>query len=49
MLLQTCRHNFLDKVKVRMRAIKAPTWKKFIEQAEIAEKFAKKFETPKRW
>ena len=25
MLLQTCKHNFLDKVKVRMRAIKAYT------------------------
>ena len=50
MLLQTCRHNFLDKVKVRMGAVKAHTWKKLIEQAEIAEKSAKNFETPKiRW
>jgi len=30
-LLQTCRHNFLDKVKVRMGAVKAHTWKKLIE------------------
>ena len=50
MLLRTCRHNFLDKVKVRMGAVKANTWKELIEQAEIAEKLAKKFETPKsRW
>jgi len=27
MLLQTCMHNFLDIVKVRMRAVKAHTWK----------------------
>ena len=50
MLLQTCRHNFLDKVKVRMGAVKAHTWKELVEQADIAEKSAKKFETPKsRW
>jgi len=50
MLLQTCTHNFLDKVKVRMCTVKAHTWKELIEQAEIAEKSAKKFETPKsRW
>jgi len=47
MLLQTCRHNFLDKVKVHIGAVKAHTWKELIEQAEIAEKSAKKFETPK--
>ena len=47
MLLQTCRHNFLDKVEVRMGAVKAHTWKELIEQAEITEKSAKKFETPK--
>jgi len=46
MLLQTCRHNFLDKVKVRMGAIKAHTWKEHVEQAEKAEKSAKKFEPP---
>jgi len=50
MLLQTCRHNFSDKVKVRIGALKAHTWKELIEQAEIAEKSAKKFETSKsRW
>ena len=50
MLLQMCRHNFFDRVKVRMGAVKAHTWKELIEQAEIAEKSAKKFETPKsRW
>ena len=50
MLLQTCWHNFLDKVKVRMGAVKAHTWKELIEQAEIPEKSAKKFEIPKnRW
>jgi len=50
MLLQTCRHNFLDKVKVLMGVVKAHTWKKLVEQAEIAEKLAKKFESPKsRW
>jgi len=31
MLLQTCRHNFLDKVKVRMGAVKAHTWKELVE------------------
>ena len=50
MLLQTCRHNFLDKVEVRMGAFRGHIWKELIEQAEIAEKSAKKFETPKsRW
>ena len=52
MLLQTCRHNFLDQVEIRMGAIKAHTWKELVEQAEIAEKSAKKFEpsTPKsKW
>jgi len=50
MLLPTCRHNFLDKVEVRMWAVKAHTWKELIKQAEIVEKLAKKFETPKsRW
>ena len=44
MLLQTCRHNFLDQVEVRMGAVKAHTWKELVEQAEIAEKSAKKFE-----
>ena len=41
MLLQTCRHNFLDKVKIRIRAVKAHTWKELIEQAETTEKSAK--------
>ena len=50
MLLQTCRHNFLDKVEVRMGAVKAHTRKLLIEQAEIDQNSAKKFETPKsRW
>ena len=49
MLLQTCRHNFLDQVEIRMGTVKAHTWKELVEQAEIAEKSAKKFEpsTPK--
>ena len=45
MLLQTCRHNFLDKVKVRMGVIKAYTWKELVKHAEIAKKLAKKFES----
>jgi len=52
MLLQTCRHNFLNQVEIRMGAVKAHTWKELVEQAEIAEKSAKKFEpsTPKgKW
>jgi len=44
MLLQTCRHNFLDRVKVHIGAIKAHIWKKLIEQTEIAKKLVKKFE-----
>ena len=44
MLLQTYRHNFLDKVKIRMGAVKAHSWKELVEQAEIAKKSAKKFE-----
>jgi len=44
MLLQTCQHNFLDRIEVHMGAVKAHTWKELIEQAEIAEKLAKKFE-----
>jgi len=44
MLLQTCRHNFLDQVEICMGAIKTHTWKELVEQAEIAEKLAKKFE-----
>ena len=43
-LLQTCRHNFLDRVKVRMGTVKAYTWKELVEQAEIVKKSAKKFE-----
>ena len=52
MLLQTCRHNFLDQVEIRMGGVKAHTWKELVEQAEIAEKSTKKFEpsTPKgKW
>ena len=49
MLLQTCRHNFLDQVEIRMGAVKAHTWKELVEQVKIAKKSAKKFEpsTPK--
>jgi len=43
MLLQTCRHNFLDQVEICMGAVKSHTWKELVEQAEIAEKSAKKF------
>ena len=52
LLLQTYRHNFLDQVEIRMGAVKAHTWKELLEQVEIAEKSAKKFEpsTPKgKW
>ena len=31
MLIQTCRHYFLNKVKVRMGAVKAHTWKELVE------------------
>jgi len=44
MILQTCRHNFLDQVEIRMGAVKAHMWKELVEQAEITEKSAKKFE-----
>ena len=44
MLLQTCWHNFLDRVEVRMGDVKAHTWKELVEQAEIAAKSAKIFE-----
>ena len=44
MLLQTCRHNFLDRIEVCMRAVKIHTWKELVEQTEIAEKLTKKFE-----
>ena len=44
MLLQTCQHNFLDRVEVRIGAVKVHTWKELVEHAEIAEKSAKKFE-----
>jgi len=44
MLLQTCRHNFLDRIEVRMGAVKAHTWMELVEQAEIAEISAKNFE-----
>jgi len=47
MLLQMYMYNFLDKVEVRMGVVKAHTWMELIEQAEIAEKSAKKLETPK--
>ena len=41
MLLQTCRHNFLDQVEIRMGVVKAHTWKELVEQDEITEKSAK--------
>ena len=42
--------HFLDQVEIRMGAVKAHTWKELVKQVEIAEKSAKKFETPKsRW
>jgi len=44
MLLQTCWHNFLNRVKIHMGAVKADTWKELIEQAEKIEKLIKKFE-----
>ena len=44
MLLQTCRHNFLDRIEVRMGVVKTHTWKDLVEEAEIVEKSAKKFE-----
>jgi len=43
MLLQTCRHNFLDQVEICMGVVKAHTWKEPVEQAKIAEKSTKKF------
>ena len=52
MLLQICRHNFLDQVEIHMGAVKAYTWKELVEQAEIAKKLAKNFDssTPKgKW
>jgi len=42
--MQTCRLNFLNQVEIRMGAVKAHTWKELVEQVEIAEKSAKKFE-----
>ena len=47
MLIQTCRHNLLDKVEDHMGAVKAHTWKELLELAEITEKSTKKFETTK--
>ena len=44
MLLETCRHNFLTKVEDRMGAVKAHIWKELVEQAEIAETSAARFE-----
>ena len=52
MLYQTCWHNFLDRVKICMGAVKAHTWKKLMEQTKIAKKSAKKFEPSvlkKKW
>jgi len=47
MSLQTCRHDFLNQVEIRMGAVKVHTWKKLVEQAKIAEKSAKMFEPSK--
>jgi len=44
MLLQTSQHNLLDRIEVRIGAVEAHTWKELVEQAEIAENSAKKFE-----
>ena len=44
MLLQTCRHNFLDQVELRMGAVKAHIWKELVEKAKITKKSDKKFE-----
>ena len=49
MLLQTCRHNLLDQVEIHMENVKAHTWKELVEQAEIAEKSAKKFKPKGKW
>ena len=52
MLLQSCCHNFLTRIENRMGAVKAHTWKDLVEQAEIAEKSASRFDAaaPKpRW
>ena len=52
MLLQTCMHNFLHRIENLMGSVKAYSWKKLIEQAEIAEKLANREEPaiPKnRW
>ena len=46
MLLQTCRHNFQNKVEDRMGAVKAHTWKDLVEQAETAETSANKRDPP---
>jgi len=43
-LLQTWRYNFLDRVEVYMGAVKVHTWKELVEQEEIAEISATKFE-----
>jgi len=37
-------HNFLDKMKVRMGALKTHTLKELVQQVDIAEKSTKKFE-----
>ena len=42
-LLQTCRHNFLNQVEICMGTVKAHTGKELVEQAEIVEMSAKKF------
>jgi len=46
MLLQTSRHNFLDKVEDRMEVVKAHTWKELVEQPEVAETSANKLNPP---
>ena len=45
MLLQTCRHNFLEEVETCMGPIKAHDRKELVEQVEIAEKSAKKLDS----
>ena len=35
MLLQTCRHNFLDQVEIRIGAVKAHTWKEPVSYTHL--------------
>src|ERR1700734_3077314 len=46
MLLQTCRHNLLNRVESRIGAVKAHTWKDMVEHAEQAEMSANRYDPP---